>query len=116
MRKMLLTCLLALSTAGCATFQNPVSTSALYDAEAAYGVAISAAVAYRGLCANRQIPPSCRTVVPKLQAADRQVQVAIQAANTLARAGDTVNIGTAVATVQSALASFQALEANNGVK
>jgi hypothetical protein len=106
----------ALALSGCATFTNPVSIDMLYTAESAYGVAISAAVAYHDLCAKRAIPPSCRTIVPKLQAADKKVEAAIVAAKTLAAAGPTVDVSSAVTAVQAALADFQSLEAANGVR
>lgn len=86
--KRLLPLLLVLALAGCATVRNPVSTTELATIESAYGVALAGAVAYRerprctktalesvsNLCARRSI-------VVRLQQADRQAQIAIGKAN-----------------------------------
>jgi len=107
---------LALGLSACATMNNPLTLNTVASIESAYGVALSAAVAYHDLCAKRQIPASCRNVVVQLQAADRKTQGALAAVRALAAAGPTVDATSAIAAAQAALAQFQAVETAYGVK
>lgn len=46
-----------------ATVQNPVGPQQLVAVESAVGAAAGTFNGYRSLCANRVLPPSCRTAV-----------------------------------------------------
>jgi len=120
MRKLALIVAIALlpSLGACASINNPINRTELYNAEAAYGLALSAAVGYRRLCVQRtpSIYPQCRAVVPKLQAADRKVQGAVAAVRAFVKDNPTVTPVSLIAAAQKALADFQAVEAQYGVK
>ncbi len=122
MKKLLLACLVALPLAACASMPNPftsianpLGTTQLGTIESAYGVALSAAVAYHDVCVKRIIPPSCRPIVLQLQQKARLVQGAIVAARGVAK-NPTLDAVSAIATAQQALNDFQNFQAANGVK
>lgn len=46
-----------------ATVQNPIGPQQLVAVESAVGAAAGTFNGYRSLCANRVLPPSCRTAV-----------------------------------------------------
>lgn len=75
MKRLLVIGMLALSLAGCAngfnplaSVKNPVSAVNLYEAELVFDATLKTFVELRGLCANRTLPPSCRTYVRSGQA------------------------------------------------
>jgi hypothetical protein len=104
----------ALLIAGCAT--NPLSREALVATESAYGASLSAFNGYRRLCANRTIPPSCRTVVQGIQPKIRVAQSAIVQARAFYAQGNTVFIPAALASAQAAVADLRAATAGLGAK
>jgi len=141
MKKLLIipTLLIALSTSGCATpfgtrlvetlaagatlvtvgVANPITTQQIYNLEAAYGVALAGAVAYRERprctkTALESISNFCarRSIVVKLQAADRKAQFALNrlkifvADNPTLDASDLFNIAT------EAVSTFTQLKEN----
>lgn len=61
--------ILALSLGACASggglpsIQNPISSVNLYQAELAYDAGLKTFIELRALCANRTLPPACRTYV-----------------------------------------------------
>lgn len=103
---------------GCATFPNPINQDQLYDLKAAYGIALTASVGYKRLCVKKvaTVYPSCRSVVPILQAADRKVQGALVAAKNFIANNPNVSSVSLVSAVQQALADFEAIEVKYGVK
>lgn len=125
MRQIALVLLLAVSTAGCGlftSFQNPVSLNDLGGIESTYGIALSAAVAYRNLplCKTGTIATATnvcaqRSIIVKMQQADKTTESAIQAANAFVAANPTLNATSVIAVAQSALAGFQAIEATYGI-
>lgn len=109
---------LALGVSGCATFNNPISLNQLGAIESGYGLALSTAVAYRSLplCKTGTISTIAaicaqRSIIVKLQRADKTTQAAIAAANSFVLANPTLDATTLVSAAQSALAGFQAIEA-----
>lgn len=111
--------ILALSLlGGCATFPNPFNQNQLYDLKAAYGIALTASVGYKRLCIKKasSVYPSCRTVVPLLQAADRKVQGALVVAKNFIDSNPNVSSVSLVSAAQQALADFEAIEVKYGVK
>lgn len=113
----LLVIALAGSLAGCATFNNPLNTSQLYDTEAAYGTALALANGYKKSCIQKVSPiyPTCRTIVPKLQAADRNVQGALAAARNFIRDNPTISAVSLIGAVEKAVTDFTAIESQYGV-
>lgn len=108
--------------AGCAAIQNPVNTTQLAQVEASYGVALSIAVGYRSLplCrtgtrASYQNVCAQRSVILKLQAADRNAQAALLTARSFVHNNPTVSAFTILQTAQDAISNFRAVEAQNGV-
>lgn len=84
--------LLVLSLAGCAgTLPNPVTADRVTTIKAGYGIALSAAVAYRDSCAQRLIPPACRVIVPQIVAANRKVEVVLSRLDSVQKLGPTVD-------------------------
>lgn len=88
---------------------NPVSAERIILIKSGYGIALSAAVAYRDSCAQRLIPPSCRTVVPKLVAANRKVEVALARLDALRKLGPTIDITEAVNALSDAVNDLKIL-------
>lgn len=86
----------ALLVSGCATYQNPVTADRLTTIKSGYGIALSAAVAYRDSCAQRLIPPSCRMIVPQIVAANRKVEIALARLNSLKQLGPTIDTSQAI--------------------
>ncbi len=108
---------LALSLTACASMQNPVSRNTLVTAESGYGVVLSAAVAYRKLCADKAIARAkCAPVVASLQAADRKVQVALKNLRAFVKNNPTVDATSLIIAVKDAVDDFQAIASVNGVK
>ena len=124
-----LAAVLAVSAAlgGCTFFttgiSNPISYNQLGGVESGYGIALSAAVAYRNLplCRTGTIASAVnvcaqRSIIVKLQQADRTAETAIAAANAFVANNPTLDPTNVIAAAQSALAGFQAIEATYGVK
>lgn len=88
---------------GCATIANPITTDRVTAIKQGYGIALSAAVAYRDACAARLIPPSCRTVVPQIVRANRKVEIALARLESLRRLGPTVDLTEAVNALSDAV-------------
>lgn len=123
MRKLAFVLAATLALGGCAQLQNffstvtnPITADNLVQAELAYGAVLAVAVGYRTSCVARTIPPSCRTVVPKLQAADQKVQGALVAAKNFIKNNPTISPATSISAVELAIADFQAVQATYGVK
>lgn len=95
---------------------NPIGRNEMATIESSFGVTYTAAVAYRRLCAQRAIPPSCRAVVLKLQAAARKAQGALVATRNFVKNNPTVSAVSAIAAARAALADFQSIAAANGVR
>lgn len=119
----LIALLLVLALAGCATMNNPISQNSLANIEATYGVALSAANAYRNLplcktgtttsltnvCARRSIVVKIQSAVTKAQAADLQLRAFV-------KNNPTLDASSLISALQSAVAFLQSIETSNGVK
>lgn len=114
--KKIIVLVLALSLGACTSFNNFFHKSQLAEIEAAYGIALVLANSYGDLCKKKVIPQTCWVVVKQLQAADRKAEIALDTANDFVRKNPTLNAVTLVSAAQDALASFQQIEAMNGVK
>jgi hypothetical protein len=106
----------ALSLSACATMNNPVSTTNLYDIESAYYAAEQVALVYMRLplCktgTTTSLTNQCgrRSVKVKIQNAARTAQVAIIAARNFVRNNPTINDLTLLTAAQTALTNFQSV-------
>lgn len=123
MRKIFVIFVGSIALAGCQTFNpfqsiaNPVSNKTLAEVEAGYGVALSAAVSYRQLCAQKVIArANCAPVVAKLQKGSIKVQGAVVAARNFVKQHPTLDATQVIGAAQQALSDFQVVQAANGVK
>ncbi len=116
-------CLITFITA-CSTIPNPINTNRLAEIESTYGIALTIAVAYRNtrLCKRTEVVTltnfcAYRSVILKLQDADKKAQIALIAARKIVRenpsdlnALDVLNIA------EDAVYTFQEIEKLNGVR
>ena len=107
--KKLIPLALLLLLAGCASIPNPVTSDRLTAIKSGYGIALSAAVAYRDSCAQRLIPPSCRLIVPKIVLANRKVEIALSRLESVRRLGPTVDAGEAIGQLSDAVNDLKTL-------
>ena len=128
--KLALALIAALALAGCsdsrsifaggssliATVQNPVGPQQLVAVESAVGAAAGTFNGYRSLCADRVLPPSCRTAVQAVQGHIPKVRAALNSARNFVKNYPTVSAATAIGAVHAALGDFNAAMAANGVK
>lgn len=109
---------LVLFLGACATIQNPVTANELAAVESAYGVTLSVAVAYRNACARKAsyVYPSCRSIVPRLQAAGRSAQTAVVAARKFVRENPTIDASSLISVARLAVDQFKTIADTNGVR
>lgn len=122
--------LLSLALAGCGTIKsvlqggtsvftsvtNPVSRTNLAEVESAYGVLLTAAVAYRNACAQKLIAATCRPAVVQLQFANRKAHGAIIAARNFVKNNPTLSALSLIGIAGQAVSDFQSVAYVNGVK
>lgn len=115
--RILTTIALAVSLAGCGTIANPLTQTRLAQIESSYGIALSAAVAYRDACAKKVIVRAkCAPVVAEMQQADRTAQGALVAARNFVKNNDTINAMTALTAAGTAVNDFLAVQQKYGVQ
>lgn len=101
---------------GTVAIKNPVTRTRLAQVVATYGGYQAAANVYRDLCDQKTIARStCAPVVLKLQAADRQVMIAIEAAASFIRNNPTLDASSVVSVAISAFTAFKQIADANGV-
>lgn len=94
----------------CAIYQNPITANRLATAESVYGVALSAAVAYRKLCADKVIArANCAIVVAQMQAADKKVQAALTNVRAFQREHPEIDAVSLVLALEKAVSDFKFL-------
>jgi hypothetical protein len=118
--RMLLVLALAALVFACATAPQTPAQS-VYAAQGAYASALTVAVAYKQLptCDQAPRPTLCsdKAVVAKLQAADDVAYAALSAAQNIVRTpGAGVNVQTAIAAAEQAVAALTSITATLGVK
>lgn len=116
MKKLIGIVLLCFTIGACQSFPNPVTTDRLANIESAYGIALSAAVAYRNACANKSIPRTCRSIVVELQAADRAAQSALVTARSFIKEHPFLDAFDVISAAQQAVSTFQTISTVYGVK
>ena len=121
MKKAIVICL-GLSLSACASINNPITLNEIGGMESAYGIALSAAVAYRslplcktGFTATLTNVCAQRSIIVKLQAANRGVIVAVHAARDFVVNNPTLDPTTVISTAQRALSGLQAIEATYNI-
>lgn len=111
MKKIVLAIALCLGLAGClnpfATVTNPVSATNLYQAEIAYDAGIKTFNELKDLCANRTLPPKCRTYVVQGQGIIRKADAARVAAENFIDNNPTLDATRVVAAFTNLTAAFQ---------
>lgn len=118
MKKLFIAPALAIALASCATpatIQNPLTQSRLDTINASWGATLAIAANYRDACAQRLIPPSCRTIVLKLQTTAIAVQAVVHRVNT-ASVSKTINAVQLVEMASDAINDFKLLQMQYGVK
>lgn len=124
MRKLAI--VLCVGLAACARIQNPLNVTRLAQTESAYGIALSAAVGYYSVykinrCTKAR-PESAmnicarRSVVVKLQQADRSAQIALDAARDFVTNNPTLDAGSIISAAALAVETFRKVETDNGVQ
>jgi hypothetical protein len=114
--KHLLAALALFALAACGTIANPVSSTAIYNIENAYGVAQAAAVAYTRLPRCGVPPCSTHAVIVQLATADKNARLALDNAEAFVRTNPQLSASAAIIEAQNALLLFQQIEASYGVK
>lgn len=121
--KRLVIVIAALSLASCAQLgdfiagrtPNPVTQSRLDSVESTWGIALSAAAAYKDTCVRGIIPRSCRDVVQKMQIAAVPVQSAIVRARAYAKQ-PTIGATDLIEEARQAVEGYKTLQTQYGVK
>jgi hypothetical protein len=113
MKKIILALTLSFALAACATVKNPINNTQLATIESAYGVALSGAVAYRNRprctkTALESVSNLCarRSIVLRMQAADKQAQVALGRVRIFIRDNPTLDASSLMQAAQDAVAVF----------
>ena len=109
--KKVLVLLATLSLGGCwnplATVTNPVSATNLYQAELVFDASLKTFNELKGLCANRTLPPACRTYVIKAQGLIPKAYAADKAARSFILNNPTLSAANAVAAFTGIVQTFQ---------
>lgn len=118
--------LVAFALSACATIQNPLNVTKLAQIESAYGIALAAAVGYYELYkVNRctvlrpESPTNfCarRSVVVKLQAADRKAFIAMHAARVFVHNNPNLDASSYISAASLAIGAMRQVEELNGVR
>lgn len=109
-----------MSTIATLSVKNPVSTTNIASVESAYGIALVAANAYADRyrdgfrCTTTSLESASnlcarRSIVLKLQAADRNAQVALNKAKAFIARNPTLNAGALIDAAQTAVSAFAAI-------
>jgi hypothetical protein len=126
MKQIILVLTLSLALAGCAhnadgslvtSIPNPVTNTQLATLESAYGVALAGAVAYRNRprctkTALESVSNICarRSIVIRMQQADKTAQVAIGRARGFVIANPTLDASSLIQAAQDAIAVFSQIQ------
>lgn len=130
MKKLFIAALLAVGLAGCSTAKLPsldltssVTLNTMQSIEASYGIALSGERAYKALplCRTGTVatvtdPCAQRSLVVRLQAADRKAISAIQQANAFIKKYPTVDATNVISAAATAVGALQNLLSSNGVQ
>lgn len=118
MKKILAILFVGIFVAGCTYKDNPISRNELAVIYSGYGVALSAAVAYRNLplcvkggtkiCAKREI-------IYKLQNADKKVQLSLNEVNNFVKNYPQLSPVAYIEAAKSSIRVFQAVLVENGI-
>jgi hypothetical protein len=127
MKRLFLVVTLALGLAGCAAMPSlqigtAVTFNTLEGVEAAYGVALNFERQYKALplCKTGTLPSTSnicarRSIIVRLQAADRQAIVAIAAAANFVRRYPNVDPSNVIGAASSAVAVIQTILSNEAI-
>lgn len=107
MKKVLLALVLSFALTACGTISNPFTAPTLAAVEESYGVALALSVSYHDDCAKRLIPPSCRTVVPVMQAYGARAQAAVLMARSFVKNNPTLDATSILTLATDAISKFK---------
>ena len=109
--KKVLVLLATLSLGGCwnplATVTNPVSATNLYQAELVFDASLKTFNELKGLCANRTLPPACRTYVKSGQDIVRKAAAADIAARNFVKNNPTLDATNVIQAFTGLLGDFK---------
>lgn len=108
--------LIVLLLSACTTLNNPLTPNRLAALESAYGVVLSAAVAYRNSCARGALPRSCRSITVELQRAGSVAQLRVVSLRRFVRENPTLDASTLLVAAESAVDAFNQVSLVYGVK
>lgn len=108
--------LIVLVLSACSTINNPLTQNRLAALESAYGVVLSAAVAYRNSCARGALPRSCRPITVELQKAGAVAQARVVSLRAFVRENPTLDAGSLLIAAESAVDAFQQVATVYGVR
>ena len=117
MKKLLLTIALTIGLSGCvngklinpfASVANPISSTSLYEGELVFDGTLKTFLELKGLCANRVLPPACRTYVVAGQKIIVQAYAADKAARAFIAYNPTLDATNVVQAFTGIVSNFQA--------
>lgn len=101
---------LGLWLGACTLFHNPVTADRLALAESTYGVALTGAVAYRKLCADKVLARAqCGIIVATMQAADAKAQIALKNLRSFQKEHPEIDAVSLLLAVEKAIGDFKAV-------
>jgi hypothetical protein len=113
MKRFLLAAVLAFGIGACsfnplATVTNPVNTTRLYQAELVFAGSLKTFNTLKGLCAQRALPPKCRTYVLQGQPLIGKIYAADKAARNFVDNNPTLDATNVVQAVTGLVSDFDA--------
>lgn len=108
--------LITLLLSACVSVNNPLTANRFAAVEAAYGVVLSAAVAYRNSCARGALPRSCRPITVELQKAGSVAQQRVVSLRAFVRENPTLDAGSLLQAAESAVDAFHQVALVYGVR
>lgn len=130
MKKLLLALPLALSLGGCPSMSetldvvkvatvgvaNPVTKQDLYNFENGMIIAFAGLNAYKRVCVQGAIDPSCKDVIRTLQVYTRQLPTLLANTRTFVKSGDQINARVAYSALTDLYSRFKSIATANNVK
>lgn len=114
MKKFFAVILVSFGLAACANIPNPfavvtnpISSTNLYQGELAFDASLKVFIELKGLCANRVLPPACRTYVVKGQKIIIQVYAADKAARVFITQNPTLDATNVVGAFTGLVSNFK---------
>lgn len=107
MRKLALVLAVAFSLTACVSVPNPITGNTLDASEIAFDASLKTFNELKALCANRTLPPACRTYVIQGQAIIKNAAAADIAARNFVRNNPNINPTSVVTVYSNFVSDFQ---------